>query len=50
MLQGIDPNLYLVDIFQRLLDHPRSRLSELTPRAWKIARALEEQHHTAQTA
>lgn len=36
MLQGIDPWVYLVDVFGRLLDHPAKRVHELTPRSWRI--------------
>jgi transposase len=34
-LHGIDPYTYLVDVLQRLADHPASRVGELTPRLWK---------------
>ena len=34
-LQGIDPYTYLVDVLQRVGDHPASRVIELTPRVWK---------------
>ena len=34
-LQGIDPYDYLVDVLQRLGNHPDSRVHELTPRLWK---------------
>ena len=34
-LQGIDPYTYLVDVLQRVGEHPASRVSELTPRLWK---------------
>jgi hypothetical protein len=34
-LHGIDPYTYLVDVLQRVSDHPASRVSELTPRLWK---------------
>jgi transposase len=34
-LQGIDPYTYLVDVLQRLGQHPASRVAELTPRQWK---------------
>ena len=37
MLQGIDPHAYLVDVLGRLLDHPRSRIAELTPKRWRLA-------------
>ncbi len=34
-LQGADPYTYLVDVLQRISDHPASRVVELTPRMWK---------------
>ena len=34
-LQGIDPYTYLVDVLQRVGQHPASRVEELTPRRWK---------------
>lgn len=34
-LHGIDPYTYLVDILQRVGQHPASRVVELTPRLWK---------------
>jgi transposase len=34
-LQGIDPYTYLVDVLQRVAEHPASRLAQLTPRLWK---------------
>ena len=34
-LQGVDPYTYLVDVLQRVADHPASRVEELTPRRWK---------------
>jgi len=34
-LHGIDPNIYLVDVLQRISEHPASRVAELTPRLWK---------------
>ena len=34
-LQGIDPYTYLVDVLQRVGQHPASRVAELTPRLWK---------------
>lgn len=34
-LHGIDPYTYLVDVLQRLAEHPASRIAELTPRLWK---------------
>ena len=34
-LQGVDPYTYLVDVLQRVAEHPASRVGELTPREWK---------------
>ena len=34
-LQGVDPYTYLVDVLQRISEHPASRVVELTPREWK---------------
>jgi transposase len=34
-LHGIDPYTYLVDVLQRVGEHPNSRVAELTPRLWK---------------
>lgn len=34
-LQGVDPYKYLVDVLQRISEHPASRVLELTPREWK---------------
>jgi hypothetical protein len=34
-LQGIDPYTYLVDVLQRIEDHPASDVAALTPRLWK---------------
>ena len=34
-LQGIDPYTYLVDVLQRVEDHPASDVATLTPRLWK---------------
>jgi len=34
-LYDIDPYDYLVDVLQRVGEHPASRVSELTPRMWK---------------
>ena len=33
-LQGVDPYDYLVDVLQRISQHPASRVEELTPRQW----------------
>jgi transposase len=34
-LHRIDPYTYLVDVLQRVGQHPNSRIEELTPRRWK---------------
>jgi len=34
-LHGVDPYTYLVDVLQRVGQHPASRVVELTPRLWK---------------
>lgn len=34
-LQGINPYTYLVDVLQRVSQHPASQVEELTPRVWK---------------
>jgi hypothetical protein len=34
-LHGIDPYGYLVDVLQRVGQHPASRVHELTPRLWR---------------
>ncbi|MDB4324789.1 transposase domain-containing protein [bacterium] len=34
-LHGIDPYTYLVDVLQRVDDHPTSDVAALTPRLWK---------------
>ncbi|WP_255208833.1 transposase domain-containing protein [Paraburkholderia youngii] len=34
-LHDIDPYDYLVDVLQRVGQHPASRVHELTPRMWK---------------
>ena len=34
-LQGIDPYTYLVDVLQRVGQHPAARVAQLTPRQWK---------------
>jgi hypothetical protein len=33
-LHGIDPYTYLIDVLQRIAEHPASRVAELTPRLW----------------
>ena len=34
-LHSVDPYTYLVDVMQRISEHPASRVIELTPREWK---------------
>jgi len=34
-LQSVDPYAYLVDVLQRISQHPASKVIELTPRVWK---------------
>lgn len=34
-LHDVDPYTYLVDVLQRVGQHPASRVHELTPRLWK---------------
>lgn len=34
-LQGVDPYTYLVDVLQRVGEHPAKEVIELTPRVWK---------------
>jgi hypothetical protein len=34
-LQGVDPYTYLVDVLQRVDDHPAGDVAALTPRLWK---------------
>ena len=34
-LHGVNPHIYLVDVLQRISQHPASRVIELTPRVWK---------------
>jgi IS66 C-terminal element len=45
-LHRIDPYDYLVDVLQRISQHPASRVDELTPRRWKelSSRLLLEEH------
>jgi transposase len=35
-LHGIDVYTYLVDVLQRVGQHPAARVAELTPRLWKL--------------
>ena len=34
-LHGVDPYTYLVDVLQRVGEHPSARAVEFTPRVWK---------------
>ena len=34
-LQGVDPYSYLVDVLQRISEHPAGQVADLTPRVWK---------------
>ena len=34
-LQGVEPYAYLVDVLQRISEHPASDVIDLTPRVWK---------------
>lgn len=34
-LHGVDPYTYLVDVLQRVSEHPASKVEQLTPRLWK---------------
>ena len=34
-LQDVEPYTYLVDVLQRISQHPAQRVIELTPRVWK---------------
>jgi len=50
-LHGIEPYTYLVDVLQRVGQHPASRVAELTPRLWKqhfAANPLRSDLHKAQ--
>lgn len=42
---GVEPFAYLRDVLTRLPEHPRGRLIELIPRAWKSARDAEADDH-----
>jgi len=33
-MNGIDPYTYLVDVLQRIADHPKANIEKLTPRLW----------------
>jgi len=40
-LHGVDPYTWLIDVLQRVADHPASRVQELTPRLWKTCFATQ---------
>ncbi len=51
-LHGIDPYTYLVDVLQRVGQHPAARVAELTPRLWKqhfAANPLRSDLHSLRT-
>ena len=35
VLHDVDPYTYLVDVLQRVAEHPQSKVDQLTPRLWK---------------
>jgi hypothetical protein len=43
-LHGIDVYTYLVDVLQRVGQHPAFRVAELTPRQWKQRFAADPLH------
>jgi hypothetical protein len=48
-LHGIHPHTYLVDVLQRISQHPASRILELTPRLWKQHFAANPLHSDLET-
>jgi transposase len=45
-MNDIDPQAWLADVLRRIADHPASRLYELLPWNWRIARQLAAQSET----
>jgi hypothetical protein len=44
-LNGLDPEAYLREVFERIADHPINRIEELLP--WNIGRPVEAQREAA---
>jgi hypothetical protein len=44
---GIDPYAWFQDVLTRIATHPITRLAELLPHNWKLARAESQLHRSA---